>query len=166
MREVLLGDTDLLECDRCHATWVDADTFERICADSATQAAVLQRWPSPPAIPGPVQYRRCLVCRQIMNRLNFGRISGTVIDVCKGHGTFLDAGELHQIVVFIQGGGLDRARQQQIEDLTEAEERLRAAQGGQSVQQINSNGLSLTWSNSGWRRQGLLEVLQRIKRDS
>ncbi len=28
----------------------------------------------------------------------------------KGHGTFLDAGELHQVVTFIVQGGLDRAR--------------------------------------------------------
>ena len=34
-----------------------------------------------------------------MNRVNFGKVSGAVgLDVCKGHGTFLDRGELHQIV--------------------------------------------------------------------
>jgi Zn-finger nucleic acid-binding protein len=63
-----------------------------------------------------------------MNRINFSRVSGTVIDVCKGHGVFLDAGELHQIVLFLQSGGLDRARQQQIEDLKEEQERLRSLQ--------------------------------------
>lgn len=46
-----------------------------------------------------------------MNRVNFARVSGAVVDVCKGHGTFLDRGELHQIVRFIQQGGMDRARQ-------------------------------------------------------
>ena len=61
-----------------------------------------------------------------MNRLNFGRLSGTVVDVCKGHGTFLDAGELHLIVSFIQGGGLERARPRQLEDLKEEEQRVRA----------------------------------------
>ena len=64
-----------------------------------------------------------------MNRLNFGRLSGTIVDVCKGHGTFLDAGELHAIVRFIQGGGLDRARQRQIDDLKEQEQRLRTGAG-------------------------------------
>jgi hypothetical protein len=28
----------------------------------------------------------------MMNRVNFGRLSGTVVDVCRGHGTYLDAG--------------------------------------------------------------------------
>ena len=38
----------------------------------------------------------------MMNRVNFGRLSGTIVDVCKGHGTFLDPGELHRIVEFIR----------------------------------------------------------------
>jgi hypothetical protein len=59
-----------------------------------------------------------------MNRVNFGRLSGAVVDVCKGHGTFLDAGELHQIVAFIQSGGLERARTQHIEDLKVEQRKL------------------------------------------
>ena len=45
----------------------------------------------------------------MMNRLNFGRRSGTVVDVCRGHGTFLDRGELHQVMRFVQEGGLNRS---------------------------------------------------------
>lgn len=55
-----------------------------------------------------------------MNRINFGRMSGAIVDVCRGHGTFLDRGELHQVVRFIQEGGLDRAREVQRQDLEEA----------------------------------------------
>ena len=64
----------------------------------------------------------------MMNRINFGKLSGTVVDVCKGHGTFLDSGELHQVVAFIRDGGLDRARRRQLEDLKEEEGRLRGLQ--------------------------------------
>ena len=60
-----------------------------------------------------------------MNRLNFGRLSGTVVDVCKGHGTFLDRGELHQVVQFILDGGLDRTREVEIGRLKEEQQRLR-----------------------------------------
>jgi Zn-finger nucleic acid-binding protein len=135
MRDVRLGDTALLECERCRGMWIDAATFERVCASKETQAAVLHQWPAPgrAAAAGPIHYRKCVACGKMMNRLNFGRQSGTVVDACKGHGTFLDAGELHAIVTFIQGGGLDRARQQQIEDLKEEERRLQAAQSGQHV---------------------------------
>ena len=79
-----------------------------------------------------------------MNRLNFGRLSGTVVDVCKGHGTFLDAGELHAIVSFIQGGGLDRARQRQIEELKEEQRRLEATQGGHR-HSVGGN-IEVSWS--------------------
>ena len=41
-----------------------------------------------------------------MNRVNFARMSGVIVDACRGHGTYLDAGELHRIVKFIQSGGV------------------------------------------------------------
>ena len=48
-----------------------------------------------------------------------------MIDVCKKHGTFLDRGELQAVVQFIHAGGIERARQRQIEDLKEQERRLK-----------------------------------------
>jgi len=63
-----------------------------------------------------------------MNRMNFGRLSGTVVDVCKGHGTFLDRGELHQVVRFILDGGFDRVRRIEREELIEEQRRLRDLQ--------------------------------------
>src|SRR3990170_803820 len=45
MRDVQVGDAAMLECERCHAVWIDAATFEHICANSAAQAAVLHQWP-------------------------------------------------------------------------------------------------------------------------
>jgi hypothetical protein len=58
--------------------------------------------------------------------VNFGRVSGTIIDVCKGHGAFFDAGELHAVVNFVQNGGYDRMRAQQIQDMKDEEDRLRS----------------------------------------
>ncbi len=129
MTDVQVGETAMLECQRCHGVWIDAATFEHVCSSQQTQAAVLHQWqhqPSPAR--GEVRYRKCVACGKMMNRLNFGKLSGTVVDVCRGHGTFLDAGELHAIVTFIQGGGLERARQRQIEELREHEQRLRYTQ--------------------------------------
>lgn len=136
MHEVQIGDAALMECEKCHAMWVDTATFEHICADRDAQTAVLGQYGSAPK-PGPtsadVRYRRCVACGKMMNRLNFGRVSGTIIDVCKGHGTFLDPGELHLIVTFLQSGGLDRARQKQIEELKDEEDRLRGLQRQQQI---------------------------------
>jgi Zn-finger nucleic acid-binding protein len=111
LHRLTLGDTTLLECPSCDGAWMDAGEFERMCTDRETQAAVLHRFQlrGTPQAAAPVRYRRCLRCHKMMNRVNFGRLSGTVVDVCRGHGTFMDGGELHQIAAIIQGGGLEPA---------------------------------------------------------
>ena len=160
MREVEVGGTALLECGKCHGMWIDAAMFEHICADREAQAAVLHQWPAAtPVRAAAFHYRPCLACGKMMNRLNFGRLSGTIVDVCKGHGTFLDAGELHQIVSFIQGGGLDRARQRQIEDLKDQEQRLRAAQQAQGMRDVALGG-----EMPAWNSVDLLQLLNSLRR--
>jgi hypothetical protein len=83
-----------------------------------------------------------------MNRVNFGRLSGVIVDACRGHGTYLDAVELHRIVAFIQSGGLDRARAAQLEELKERErraldaERRAARERGRS----DAHNRSVSWS--------------------
>lgn len=123
---MVLGSNMLLECPACDGLWIEAEVFERLCADREAQAAVLHRFPggSQPVDGTRIRYRPCVECGKMMNRVNFGRISGAVVDVCRGHGTFLDAGELHQIVEFIHAGGLERSRERQIEELHDTERRL------------------------------------------
>ncbi len=161
MREVLVGGTALLECGTCRGMWLDAATFEHVCADHEAQGAVLHQWPSAqrPASAIEVHYRKCVACGKMMNRLNFGRVSGTVVDVCKGHGTFLDEGELHLIVTFIQQGGLDRARQLQIEDLKDEEARLRATQTVRQPGLVES-----TVETTSWSGRDLLSMLDHLTR--
>lgn len=96
-----------------------------------------------------------------MNRVNFARISGTVVDVCKGHGTFLDAGELHRIVTFINGGGLDRARQRQIEDVKQAESDLRAAERAQAA--VDARLPSEPSMSVRWNGPDLLDLIRRLR---
>lgn len=163
MRRVAVGPTELLECGRCGGVWIGAAAFERLCADSEAQAAVLHRWPADPPSQGQpvVRYRPCAVCGRMMNRVNFARISGTVVDVCKGHGTFLDAGELHRIAAFIRGGGMDRARQVQIEDAKQAESDLRAAEQAQAA--FDARMPSQPPLQMKWNGPDLLELLRRLR---
>jgi Zn-finger nucleic acid-binding protein len=155
LQRVDVGSTPLLECASCDGVWVDADVFERLCAQRESQAAVLQRLSARTGAKAaaPVTYRPCLRCGTMMNRVNFGKISGAVIDVCRGHGTFLDAGELHHIVAFIQDGGLDRARTRSIEDLKEEERRLKDLQRKATLDRRASGGSPLEviapWDGSG-----------------
>jgi Zn-finger nucleic acid-binding protein len=126
MKELAVGETTLLDCQKCDGLWIGAEAFERLCSSREAQAAVLHHaLPDPRPMERTVRYRPCLQCGTMMNRINFAKVSGTVIDVCKNHGTFLDGGELQAIVRFIEGGGLERSRQRQLDDLKEQEQRLR-----------------------------------------
>jgi len=135
MRWVKVGMTDLLECENCDGTWLEASAFERLCADRESQAGMLNHSVPDKTLPAAgrqppenIHYRPCPRCGKLMNRMNFGRLSGTVVDVCKGHGTFLDRGELHQVVRFILDGGFDRVRRIEREELIEEQRRLRDLQ--------------------------------------
>jgi Zn-finger nucleic acid-binding protein len=127
-----IGEVDLLECASCDGTWIEAPAFDRLCTDRERQAALarqaieLKDAGDPPATaPAPVKYRPCPQCGKMMNRQNFGRLSGTIVDTCSGHGTFLDRGELHQVVKFILDGGFSRMRQAELDRLKEETRRLR-----------------------------------------
>jgi Zn-finger nucleic acid-binding protein len=163
MREEQIGDTALMECDGCRGMWIDTATFDRICADREARTAVLQQWTSPartPAAAEEIHYRPCVACGKMMNRMNFGRVSGTIVDVCKGHGTFLDAGELHLIVSFIQRGGLDRARQRQLDDLKEEEAHLREMQSRAD----GHPDVRFEMTARSWTGADLLTLLERLKK--
>ena len=41
-----------------------------------------------------------------MNRRNFGRTSGVIVDCCGAHGTWFDADELERVGKFVAAGGL------------------------------------------------------------
>jgi Zn-finger nucleic acid-binding protein len=134
MEAVSVGTATLRECVRCGGLWVDAAAFEQICADREQQAAVLNAQAWQPTNAGGaassanVRYVPCPECSQLMNRINFARCSGVVVDVCKGHGTWFDRDELQRIVEFIRAGGMSTSRAREIEQLTEERRRLRQEQ--------------------------------------
>jgi len=53
----------------------------------------------------PIQYRKCPVCREVMQRLNYEEYSGVIIDRCRNHGVWLDGGELKNIMLWKKAGG-------------------------------------------------------------
>jgi Zn-finger nucleic acid-binding protein len=162
MDSVTVGGAPLLECAKCDGVWVDAADFERICAERETQAAVIHHIVprDPVRLQGPLKYRPCVRCGKMMNRLNFGQVSGTVVDVCRGHGTFLDAGELHAIVTFIRGGGLERARQRRIDELKEEERRIESKQTRRAPNPHADNRWASTGGEAAW---GLLELIDLLR---
>jgi Zn-finger nucleic acid-binding protein len=132
MSLVTIGSTAVLECERCLGLWLDVSSFEKICADREQQSAVLGV-----ASPAPthavhetnkVNYAPCPKCSQLMNRINFARCSGVIVDVCKGHGTWFDRDELSHIVEFIRQGGLEASRNKEKAAIEEERRRLRQEQ--------------------------------------
>jgi Zn-finger nucleic acid-binding protein len=167
MQRVEVGTSTLLECPACDGVWIEAEVFERLCTDREGQAAVLHRFAggSLPVGGNRVRYRRCATCGKMMNRVNFGKISGTVVDVCRGHGTFLDAGELHQIVQFIHAGGLERSRERQLEELREQQRRL----DDRDRQAARNRGAAHPHDALGLSREqppGLLDLIRMMRRNS
>jgi Zn-finger nucleic acid-binding protein len=116
------------ECGQCAGLWIEVGAFEKICADREQQAAVLGGASPAPDHLHPeqkIQYAPCPQCAQMMNRINFARCSGVIVDVCKGHGTWFDRDELSAIVQFIRGGGLEVSRQKEKHEIEAQRQQLR-----------------------------------------
>ena len=135
MSSIAIGAEAMRECERCGGLWVEVAAFEKICADREQQSAVLGGASLAPATqmmrkgdPDKIRYVPCPQCGQLMNRFNFARCSGGVVDVCKRHGTWFDRDELREIVEFIRSGGLDAARQKEKREIEFEREQLHAEQ--------------------------------------
>jgi Zn-finger nucleic acid-binding protein len=163
MHHVAIGSAALLECGSCDGVWIDAADFERICADRESRAAVLHRWTTAPpsASQHTIRYRPCVRCGKMMNRVNFGRLSGTVVDACRGHGTFLDPGELHAIATFVEAGGLDRMREREIQDLKDEQRRLAEAEAA-LARRMHGEHADAAFSR-GWSSVEFLEFFDLIR---
>jgi Zn-finger nucleic acid-binding protein len=117
----------MYECESCASVWLDAGTFMQLCQDREERGAVAAIIAPPasvgvvPTAGGRVRYVPCPICKKTLNRVNFGRQSGVVIDVCKTDGVWFERGELRSVLAFIDSGGLERARGR--EDARRAEER-------------------------------------------
>ena len=110
-----------------------------------------------------MRYIHCPVCDVLMNRRVFARMSGVVVDVCRQHGVWFDAGELAAVVQFITRGGLAQARQRDLDDLRDArrslhESELVAATGAGGSERTTLGGAE---PRTGLSLLGLLSELWR-----
>ncbi|HEX5703194.1 MAG TPA: zf-TFIIB domain-containing protein [Pyrinomonadaceae bacterium] len=134
MLAITLGASAMRECGSCGGLWLEVAAFEKICADREHQSSVLGM-PSPvvehqihPAKEIRVRYIPCPQCRQLMNRMNFARCSGVIVDICRGHGIWFDRDELRSIIEFIRAGGLELARNKEKRQIAFEREQLRRDQ--------------------------------------
>lgn len=115
MQFLEIEEVALAECEKCEGIWCDVETFETICANKENQSAVLKKLDEILKHPEyeKVQYVPCPKCQTLMNRNNFAKVSGIVIDICKQHGVWFDAEELPRIIEFIRKGGMEYSRQKE-----------------------------------------------------
>ncbi|MBW2274468.1 MAG: zf-TFIIB domain-containing protein [Deltaproteobacteria bacterium] len=109
-----IGGVGINECPGCNGVWAREDKFD-LLVDRAvensrsTDPEKLRRLA--PRVKGSnpaqqkVRYRKCPECDAFMQRRNFRKASGVILDRCGQHGTWLDADELEQIAGFILSGG-------------------------------------------------------------
>ena len=114
LRSMTLGGVDYDECTVCSGMWLETRAFERLTADRERQMpyvlpGAIARLPKLESTPK-VQYVKCPECSKVMNRTNFAKASGVIIDMCRDHGVWFDADELRRIIEFIQRGGIEIAR--------------------------------------------------------
>jgi len=109
-----VGGLGVNECRECNGLWAPDESFDamvsraieaRESADPARLTALEPRVTGSNPAAQRVQYRKCPVCDAFMQRRNFRKSSGVIIDRCAEHGTWLDADEIEQIAGFILSGG-------------------------------------------------------------
>ncbi|HEY0477972.1 MAG TPA: zf-TFIIB domain-containing protein, partial [Kofleriaceae bacterium] len=141
-----VGDLVIDECAACLGVFLDHVAIKRVVIDRAQSRAdaLLGALPrgelKPIPAAGQKMYLPCPVCHVVMNRRLFAAGTGVIIDVCRTHGTFFDAGELPLVIEFVMNGGLEKAERKELErmreaarrELAEARDATRAAAWGQA----------------------------------
>ncbi|MEM6731552.1 MAG: zf-TFIIB domain-containing protein [Myxococcota bacterium] len=105
----------VLECPSCLGIWISHGLFERAVRHNQQQgftAATGAVRPTSSKVhavkmrkqQGPM-YRKCPECSTVMNRQNYARRSGIIIDLCPQHGIWFDAEELEAILEWLRDGG-------------------------------------------------------------
>ncbi len=138
-----IGSTPVRECTKCSGFWSGIETFESLCADKEQQSAVLSFIAAKPIDQHDqpqISYVPCPDCKQLMNRSNFARSSGVIVDLCKQHGVWFDADELAKIIAFIDNGGLAHSRQKEKIALEEERGRLRDEQRRLAMMERRAGG--------------------------
>jgi Zn-finger nucleic acid-binding protein len=103
-------------CPSCNGLWVDKHEFHILSRESVVyKKEDFKDTYSRGSSVDTVSYIPCVRCGSLMNRKNFAKISGVILDECGRHGVWLDAGELEKIRHFIFDGGLEKAQDIRIE---------------------------------------------------
>jgi Zn-finger nucleic acid-binding protein len=144
LRARMVGDIVIDECGQCAGLFLDQIAIKRVVTDRAQARADALLGALPRAEtavmpkPGERMYVKCPSCRNVMNRKLFAAGAGVIVDVCRSHGTFFDAGELPQIIDFVMKGGLEAATKKELERLRREVEREKEGLAHSSITMVHS----------------------------
>ena len=123
LTQTTLGEVAVDQCLACGGVWLDQQLFDRVSSTKEIRGLALGVLPeasSPRASATlEVHYRPCPICARLMNRYNYAKISGVIVDGCKSHGLWFDRDELRRVLEFIASGGLEKSRDREIARLGE-----------------------------------------------
>jgi Zn-finger nucleic acid-binding protein len=162
LAQLSIGAISLGECARCGGLWSDVDTFEKVCSDREQQSTVLSFFggrSSAPVAALPIKYVTSPNCKELMNRSNFARSSGVIVDLCKKHGVWLDSGELPKIIDFINNGGLARAREKEKIALDEERQKIRGERRELEMYEMRSGNYSARTTGLESGLSGVIKAL-------
>lgn len=110
--DLKIGGQFLIErCNQCYGLFFDLGEVEALLQFSVTNIAGIHqqliksinrdRYQRQQTL----RYRKCPICRTIMDRHNFGYRSGVVVDRCVKHGIWMDNGEIRHLMEWRKAGG-------------------------------------------------------------
>ena len=92
-------------CARCSGLWLDHAVISSLVEKARHNPSLrsLLGWPPEKGFRrDEVRYKRCPECTELMRRVNFGKKSGVIVDICNSHGTWFDRGELAAVLRFVR----------------------------------------------------------------
>jgi len=119
-------------CERCFGLFFDPGELDAVLEAEVTNVfeinrSRLQGLDGSERREEQVRYVKCPICGKMMNRESYGIKSGVVIDRCRDHGVWLDAGELRSLFEWAKAGGKLYDQKIREERNREAAQRVRHA---------------------------------------
>ena len=152
MHLIDVGEHRIEECPECAGVMLDHDTLERITHAREAEAGMRMRGGPKQktlSVAGKVVYRKCPSCTKVMNRENFGRTSGVIVDVCADHGVWFDPDELTAVLEFVVTGGLAKKRDRDVQDAKDELSRRRLDALHEQHKSVRMSGSQAHFGSSG-----------------
>lgn len=174
-RQVADGAPAVLECPWCVGMWLTWPQLETLIKNTKDISQIInslahagnavghtERPRTGSGQFGSFRYRPCPECQKMMNRVNFGRSSGVIVDVCKAHGIWFDDDELRQVLAWFYAGGAAAQLRK------ETREAVQARINGPKSVSADEGQTASSWCGVTWGGRGdvvfdvLLELLKSI----